>query len=520
MSGFAKLLSLTLLATYAEAQSPATTTADVRIAGSLTDAVTGEPVRRAGISLRYIGGAQTVQAAQASMSDAGGHFEFGGLKPGVYQLSAERRGFPRQDYAKGMGFAVTKDTTDITFRLRPFATLIGSVSDENGDPIAGASIQLIRSEVQGGRRVMNPSLATVTDDRGQYRAASLISGRYCISAFAKAQEASEGTIYTRRFFPGSNSLSGAVPLDLEGGVTQQADFRLEPEPVFHIKGQVTGAAEMVNLSISMTPRIAAEAFGGNGFPVRLSGDHFEITGVPPGQYNLSATGQGASGPSMASQLITVGGADLDGVVLSPAPRVLITGHVTVEQKEGSPLNLSSVSVGLTPDELITKPITMAMLKNSPDFGLVPLSAGDFGVMVMAPAPYFVKSAMAGGLDVFNAPLSVPATGAVAPLEIVIGWNGGEVSGTVSIQDKPVPSVPVLLIRIGGEAFAPILSGSTDANGKFLIGSVAPGDYMAYAMRDASDVEYRNPAVLSQYSGQRVTVTEGGKQAVELKLNER
>ncbi len=489
-----------------------------RIAGNLVDATTGEPVRRASVALQVLRGASVAKAI--AVSDTGGRFEFLGVAGGTYQLTAERRGYPTQVYAPGTGFAVAADLPDLTFRMRPYATLTGTVVDENGDPIAGAAIKLIRSEIQGGRRELRPALSAVTDDRGEYRVASLESGRYYVSADARAQEAGELSFYARRFFPGAASLSGAVPLDLAPGANQRANFQLQPEPAFHVRGQVNGAEALAGLIVSLGPRASGEAFGGTGFPVRFLGEgRFEVSGVTPGQYTISATGTRDGALETALQTIAVGAADLEGVTLTPGPLASISGRVTIEQKEGAAaLRADQVHISFLPEEAITKPVVSIQMKEDRTFANANVPAGDYSVRVNVPEPYYLKSAKAGGLDVAASGFTIPAGGVPPPLEVLIGSNGGEVSGTVSIQDKPAGNCFVLLLRSGSRSPSQDRMAVTDAEGKFMVGAVAPGEYMAYAWRNLEEIEYRNPQALTQYSGESVTVAEGAKQALALKLN--
>ena len=512
-----KCIAALLLTATAWAQTPVGT---FRIAGSLIDAVTGEPVRRAAISLQVLRGGQGGQASQTAMSDAGGRFEFAGLSGGTYLMSAERRGYPKQTFGSPAGFNVSADMPDISFQMQPYSVLTGTVLDENGDPIAGAAIQLIRSQIQAGRRELQPAVSTVTDDRGEYRVASLVGGRYYVSAYARAQDAGDSAMYARRFYPASRDLLSAVPLELEAGSNQRADFRLEPEPAFHIRGQISGYEGLTGISVVLGPRTPAEAFGGLSYPVRFTGEgHFEISGVTPGQYAITAAGHKDAAIQSASQALAIGAADLEGVTLTPGPGAGITGHVMVEQKDGTAaLLLGQIGITLQPDDSITKPILAVQLAADLSFSIPQALGGDYTLRVIVPEPYYLKSASSGGLDVLAGALTVPLSGALAPLELVIGSNGGEVSGTVSVQDKPADNCAVLLIRNGSRSASQNKFAMTDANGKFIIRAIAPGEYTAYSWRDVSTVEYRNPQALGQYSGVAVTVTEGAKQSVELKLN--
>jgi hypothetical protein len=518
------VLSTVLSAALASAQSvspPGNTSADptrtVRMAGFLTNAVTGEPVRRATVVLQFLSGVRPGQATQTTLADAAGHFEFEGLVPGLYHVSTERRGYPKQNVSPADGIVINDDRTDLSFRMEPYAALTGKVTDENGDAIAGAAIQLIRSEIQSGRRELRPALSTVTDDRGEYRVAALPSGRYYVSAYARAQELSDTQIYPRRFFPGSLELTTASALELEAGANQHADFQLTPETAFHIRGKVSDSRELSGLSIVLSPRNAAERFGSAGYQVSFTGEgNFDIAGVGPGQYLLTVSGNHGNALLNASQPVSVGAADQDGLSIVPHAAVSLTGRLTVE---GNPLPTNiAATISLFPSDTITRPILFARASANQAFTMPNVLPGDYTLQAVVPAPYYLKSATVGGMDALSGPLTVPDTGGTAPLEIVLGSLGGEVSGTVKMQDRPAAGCIVLLTKPGGLVPSQDKFAQTDANGKFLIGQAAPGDYVLYAFRDLAGVEYRNPQVLSQFSGTSVKVAEGGKQSVDLQLN--
>jgi hypothetical protein len=78
---------------------------------------------------------------------------------------------------------------------------------------------------------------------------------------------------------------------------------------------------------------------------------------------------------------------------------------------------------------------------------------------------------------------------------------------------PVLSGFVLLLGPAPERIVNI-----DATGKFHIGSLAPGDYTAFAFTNLAEIEYTNPDVMQRFSASRISVTEGARQQTELKLN--
>ena len=485
-----------------------------RVAGVVTNAATGEPVRKAAVTLEFISGAHPGPAAQTQIADTGGYFEFASIAAGQYRLRADRRGFPKQEYQPGAALSIARDTTDINFRMEAFAALTGTVVDENGDPIQGAEVQLIRSEIQAGLRQLRPASSAVTDDRGQYRVAQLIKGRYYIAASARAQAPSDSAVYARRYFPGSIDMPSAVLLDLEPGGNQRADFRLRPDPAFHIRGEIRGGENLSGLTITLAPRAAAESFGGTGFPVQFTGANtFTIANVPAGQYRLTAIAYRNQSLEQVTQLLSVGNSDLDGVVLTPTAAAGITGRVTVDEpadtKPGTPpLRPERVTVTLLPEDTVTQPVLTVAVDTAGMLHGPRAAPGTYTLWVNVPEPYFLKSS--------GEPVEVQPNGAAAPLSIVIGVGGGQVTGTVTDGGKPAVGCTVLLAHQGASP-AQNKFALTDSTGKFDIKAIAPGAYSAFAWPDLSQVEYRNPTMLAQAPGVSLTVTDGGKQTTDLKL---
>ncbi len=490
-----------------------------RVAGFLTNAVTGEPVRRAAVTLQFMTGPQPGQAIYNVMADASGHFEIYGAVQGQYALWAERRGYPRQSFGGADGILVNSDRADISFRMAPYAALTGKVVDESGDAISGAAIQLFRSDLQNGQRELRPSVTAVTDDRGEYRVAALTQGRYYVSAYARAQAASENTVYPRRFYPGAQDSATASGLDLEPGGNQHADFRLTPETAFHIRGQVGGWEELRGISVALGPRIAAERFGATSYQARVGAEgRFEISGAAAGQYVLTASGYEGTAMRTASQLVAVGASDVEGVLLRPQPGTVITGQlIALETKQGA--TVPAVTVSLIPDDFVTKPVHMAQFSGTRAFQFVQVMAGVYSLRVSVAEPFYVKSASVGGMDALSSPITVTESGGTVPMTIEIAANGGEAGGTVKVQDRAAAHCIVLLARRDGMAPSQDKFVQTDQNGKFLITSIAPGDYSLFAFHDLSQVEYRNPLAMTQYFGATGKVTEGARLAVDLKLNE-
>jgi hypothetical protein len=188
--------------------------------GVLTNAQTGVPVAGAQVRLwrELLPGErnrsnQSVEAStplisrllllpEVFPSDAAGRYSATNLDEGVYRLVVvNARGFSRQEYGQpaqnmranpqthgtlGRSFRVSRGTTmtGIDVRLNRPAVIAGRVTDSDGKPIIGITVQLQPIEYDGqGRRVLYPGdLNTRTNDRGEYRIADVHAGRFFVVA--------------------------------------------------------------------------------------------------------------------------------------------------------------------------------------------------------------------------------------------------------------------------------------------------------------------------------------------------
>ena len=163
------------------------------ISGQVTNAVTGEPVRRALVYMRRIDmspGVTNVQVTQSGTTDAAGRFALSGIAPGKYRLSAERSGFLTTQYgSRGPNKAGTlltlepgQKSSDMTMRLTPHGVIAGRVLDEEGEPVSNANVQVLRQQYMQGRKELVRTGGGSTNDLGEYRVFGLPPGRYFVSA--------------------------------------------------------------------------------------------------------------------------------------------------------------------------------------------------------------------------------------------------------------------------------------------------------------------------------------------------
>jgi hypothetical protein len=72
--------------------------------------------------------------------------------------------------------------SQVTFRLKPWATLAGRIRFNDGDPAVAVPVQLYREYHLRGRHGFTAVRGAMTDDHGDYRLYDLAPGSYYVAA--------------------------------------------------------------------------------------------------------------------------------------------------------------------------------------------------------------------------------------------------------------------------------------------------------------------------------------------------
>jgi protocatechuate 3,4-dioxygenase beta subunit len=146
------------------------------IAGRVTDARTGEPIRGAVVM------AVSRQFAARARTDARGNYVIRALPAGTYGVKAAARGYAKEAFPRPVPVEAGQVTEDIDFALRPRprkGAITGRVLDaRTHEPIAGAQVVAVGVYGRGQAR---------TDRRGCYRL-KLVPGTYQVTARARGYE--------------------------------------------------------------------------------------------------------------------------------------------------------------------------------------------------------------------------------------------------------------------------------------------------------------------------------------------
>jgi hypothetical protein len=476
---------------------------DFCLAGTVLNAVTGEPLRRAAVNIP-----QT-----AALTDAAGAFRFCSLAAGSYYANAGKPGF----VAGGVRVMVGPSREDLVLRLQPLGVIVGKVADDAGEPLQNALIQLLSIEVAEGRRRVRLQATVSTDDRGQYRLAGLIAGRYFLRA-AGWQGATPDTDMREAFAPvyygGAAELSTAVPVTVVPGIPLQADFSVTLRRAFRIRGAVTGLSTLTPARIE--PLGADRAPSAAPIALDTATGNFRIDDVVPGSYIVRVTQGAGSLGELALQV----NADVEGAVIALAPSVALRGIVRLAASGQADPPSPKCAIGLlSPEAWVSgEDLLEAATEPGGEFELEGVLPGRYRLRIDCAAGYIAAVRMGDRDLTASEEITIPAATAPPPIEAMLASDGGTVEVTASADGETAPAWVLLLPASGNTFHTKIARLARFA--KLTFSGVAPGDYQAYAWAGSPEAfEYASPDVRQAWAGRGLSVHVGerDRQNIALKI---
>jgi hypothetical protein len=501
------------------------------VEGQVVKAATGELLPEAQVRLRRVDSqAQPLTA----VTDVSGRFAFTEVKPGEYRLLVQVQGYVSQQYGQRgpnhrgstLSLAPGQRVRDIVFRLVPNAVIAGRVYTEDGEPVAGVSIQVLRYLYVGDERQLIPAGQGETNDLGEYRIEGLAPGQYYASATVEArpQDGEEG--FAPTFYPGTTNPSHATPIRvLAGDELSHIDLTLLPVSTVRVRGQVIN-------SVGHQPGSNTQVFL---FPQAL----FEIRGAAPGSYNLVAVHVDEEGQYLTRMPIDVWHTDVEDIALVIRPGVDLAGRVYVEGNASGDqpgktaaggdfrdqLKMTELAVYLRPLEnapRIGKP-EAAKVKAGGSFELENVAHDKYRVNVLGlPEDYYLKAARVGGRNVLDVGLDLSGGRPWGKLELVVSSAGARLDGVVMTEELQVfGGASVLLIAEERSRRDPRLAKTTttDQYGRFSLRGIAPGEYTLLACAELEPGVHRDPEFLrrNEDRGDSVRVQEGDRRSIQLEV---
>lgn len=497
----------------------------------------GTPLDRADVTLATAGEQET-QIGEA-VTSATGRFHFGHLAPGKYRLEASRRGYITSAFQEHEGGYFTAivigpgmESQEVQFRLVPEGIIGGVVTDDSGEPVAGAQVTLYHQNRNNGMNHVTPSDNDVTDDTGSYEFARLNPGTYYVSVSAKpwyavppeprtdnrgnnlpADQQPRSPLdvaYPMLFYANATDSESATPLSLNPGDHLQVNFSLHAVPSIHLEIRLPAPGNP-RRGYAM-PQISQDAFGTeqsvplNG--VSMSGHSggsmtADIGGLAPGSYMVRQYGpQGEEGEATVD----------------------VTGNQVIDSPSAASNGVDvSGKVAMANGTRLPHPGDIALAPTDPASARRPHSAslaadGTFTVHGVQPGSYYVRvgangtplavlQMAASGAEVDGNKVTIGSGSVLLAATLVSG--SATMTGLVKRDGRGFGGALVVLVPAGTSPNRDIYRvDQSDSDGSFTLYSVFPGSYTLVAIDGGWSLDWVRPEVMAPYlaRGLKVQVT--------------
>ena len=511
------------------------------ISGVVLDGTTGKPIAGAQVMAGAPGGSRRAISPPAVTADGQGRFTFRSMAGGSYRVSATAPGYvPGAAGASMAAPSVPSDDlqvpageqrTGVIVRLWMGAIISGTVRTATGHPLVRGSVSAQRVMNSCGTDRLLSGAPVMTDDRGAFRFADLMPGRYVVTlrgaAVSTVRAAYDNSTPSSRlptlYSPGTPvpDLSRAIDVSA-GDERSNVDITL-PAKSFRVIGRLVEAdGTPSQRRVDLLPATGVTVSQPVSRTFAEQDGRFEFSVVPPGRYvvrtvdfpdaprgavmqfgfgfSMSSTDPVTGRPPLveaptywAETPVDVIDADAN-VTMTLGEGARIRGRVAFNMNGAPPApetrSMMPVIV-MSATATLDESFQAARIEPDGSFRTVALPSGQFGMMIFAAAGgprTTLESIRTGGRDVAGS--TVTLTGAdISDVVITVTDKGPYVTGTVlGGADLVTFGAQVVVFPVEDRTWftcgpfpSRIATAVAGSDGTFRTWAVPPGEYFVSSL---------------------------------------
>ena len=281
----------------------------------------------------------STRLTRSTTTNDSGNFDFRGLPPSAYLLTASKNGFVATDFGAfrpgGLGTPIAladgAELADIDVLVTASATLAGRIVDNEGEGLGGISVAVSR---QGPNPVV---VGTVTTDaHGRYSFPGLAAGRYQVCGIPSSI-AGPNLRLTATCFPGTRPVDAAVGVQILPGERRgDIDFVIQRTITGSVKWQVISPTglPLSGLNVRLLaegPSLIASWLGGR---LTVVDNDAKVEGLALGEYRLVVSASSGSVKLWGATDFVILGSEPQNLSLTVEPTPLIQGSIASADRDG------------------------------------------------------------------------------------------------------------------------------------------------------------------------------------------
>jgi hypothetical protein len=325
------------------------------------------------------------------------------------------------------------------------------------------------------------------------------------------------------YYPGAADVGKAIPIALRGGEEiSSTDILLRKVLTHRIRGrvynQITDKPGTGTNLMLMPKTNRSEWDSVQHANAEKQDGSFDISEVLPGSYVLIAFWFDEGKIYTTRMSVEVGNVDVDGLNVTIAPGMNVTGQIIWDGKPA--LEKDELSVRPKPVDLNFGFQGSARITQGNSFTLKDIGDGTYHAEVIGESQdCYIKDVQYGASSVLEDGFTV-VRGSPATLQITISSRGARVQGTVTDADG-LPAAGVWVVLVPDVKYRSqerlYKTQTTDQYGRFDLRGIAPGDYKLFSWEEVEMGAWEDPEFLKAFEekGGAITLQIGDQKMLNL-----